>query len=350
MKGFNMKKSTFLMLGSALLAISIGAAASSTYAWFTSSTVVNAAFKNMTAVSTEGDLYVDWDTSYTASTNDYGIADVGGADSARNHAFRANPYNVTDTVVHDVANNDYDGITFQNLRDASIDLTKATPKAYKAELDGVGGITGNYTQVADSGNSLDTSSGTYYFVKLKLRFIVKSQTNLKAYHIFMSNATFTNSDATKKIDSAVRMGIKPYRGTNNTVTEDDVYSVWAPDYNQTDKAPDGTTVNGTTLKYVSGTTTLGDYEYASAVSDAKKGFSSTVGTLAYDNTTYGSYIGEVGSATSRNWVTYGTNNYYSYIDCDLYFWFEGSDVLCNKEQIQTTAYSLACSFRAIKQA
>ena len=345
-----MKKSTFLMLGSALLAISIGAAASSTYAWFTSSTLVTAVFKNMTAVSTEGDLYVDWDTSYTLTTNDYGIADIGGVDSARGHAFRTKPQDVGDTIVHDVANNDYDGVTFQNLRDASLDLTKANPVAYKANLDGVGGITGEYTQVADSGNSLDVSSGTYYYVKLKLRFIVKSQSNLKAYHVFMNSASFTNSDVTKKIDSSVRMGIKPYRGTNNTVTEADVYSVWAPDYNQTDTGSDGVSVNGTTLKYVSGASTIGDYPYASAVSDAKNGFSSTIGTLAYTDTTLGSYIGEVGSINSRNWINYGTQNYYSYIDCDLYFWFDGCDVLCNKEQIQTTAYSLACSFRAIKEA
>src|SRR5574344_2718406 len=339
-----MKRSTFLLIVLTLILISIGAATSSTFAWLTSSTFVTASLRDMMAISTDGNLYVDWDTSYTEGSYDFGIK--GGTNSARGHTYLSDPSTVSSNIVHDVEGTDYDGISFQRFRDCSIDMSTLSPTPYKALTGGDGKINGTYAKVSTS-YSADKFSGTYYYAKFGLRFVVKAGTNLAAYHIFMNNASLDLNGSKNNIDSAVRMGIKPYRGTNNTKTEANIYSVWAPNYDTTNVAPEKKKKNGTSISFVSSTTGTSTYSYSANSSDKMNAFSVATEELDYDNTDYSNYIGEVGSTTSRNWITY-SGGYYSYIDCDLYFWYEGSDVLCNLSVLQDQAYSIAIGFRAIK--
>ncbi len=339
-----MKRSTFLVMGVTLILISIGAATSSTFAWLTSSTFVTASLRDMMAISTDGNLYVDWDTSYTEGTLDYGIK--GGDNSARGHSYKDDPSTVSDNIVHDVEGTDNDGISFQRFRDCSIDMNPVSPIAYRALTDSDGNLNGTYKAISST-YSKDIFSNTYYYAKFGLRFVVKAGTNIASYRIFMSTATLDLNGSKNNIDSAVRMGIKPYRETNNTKAESSIFSVWAPNYDTTNFGPDGLSKNGSSINFVSSTTGTSAYSYALNSSNKMHAFSVATEELDYDNTDYSNYIGEVGSTTSRNWITY-SGGYYSYIDCDLYFWYEGSDVLCNLSELQDQAYSIAIGFRAIK--
>jgi len=340
-----MKKITFFVLGTTFLAISIGAAASSTFAWLSTNNFVAASLRDMMAVSTDGNLYVDWDTSYTDGLLDYGIKD--GPNGARGHSYRADPSAVADNIVHDVEGTENDGISFQRLRDCSIDMASETPIPYDAIYDGYGALSGEYRQVSQT-YSKDNSSSTYYYTKFGLRFIVKAGTGASAYHIFMHTATLNINGSKNNIDSAVRMGIKPHRGDGNTKTEANVYSVWAPNYDQVNTGVDGISLNGSQISFVSSTTGTSEYTFAENSENGTNAFVVAKTSLHYDDISYSNYIGEVGSVSSRPWTLYASEQYYSYIDCDFYFWYEGSDVLCNPKELQDQAYSIALGFRCIK--
>lgn len=310
-----MKKSKLLIPAVAFLVVSMAAAATSTVAWFTANTAVSASVSNIIAASSDGSLYID--SAYNANE--------GCGATLKEYDSKTDLSAATKTTA--------DNIALSELRDASFDVNNAKASYINKNADGSLGTT-----YADVAAPKDPNSKYYFYATFKLRFVVKTTDESQKYDIFLSSGsalTLAGSYA-NHIDSAVRIGMITGSKKN----------VWAPNYDTTDTDPLAKKNSATEISYVSNTGAAiaeSTYTYTEAAGSSvsyKTGTNITTFDATPSYSAQSNYLGRINSFASG----------YGSLETTFYIWFEGRDVFCINDNVQTSAqaFSLSLQFNSIK--
>lgn len=292
-----MKKSKIVVPALGILCLSTAAAVTGTVAWFTASRVKELTMSNIKVYNPESSLVMD-------------VA------------------NVANTTVTAESGNTPANVAHEALRDASVDMSTATPAVWATNL-GEDGQVQSFRSVASPYSAGTVSSTNIYYATVFTASFYLSASSGYEYALFFDSATsLSNTDeltaGTNDVISALRIGLKT---TNN-------YMTWAP----------RTVDSG--LKVIKATNTAA----AGVDTDVKPIIHSTAlptvtdDVLAAGYNTNAQYLGIVpfkaasGQAQTKLTVT-------------VYTWFEGTDSNCipDAKGIET-AFSAGLTFKMFRTA
>ena len=289
-----MKKTKVIIPAMGILVLSTAAAVTGTVAWFTASRVKSLTMSNITVYNPESGLEMT-------------VANV--ANTTVTPATDSTPANVEHSA----------------LRDASVDMSQATPAVWASILDDSGEVSG-FRSVA-SPYAAGTVSGTniFYATAFEVKFNLTATTGYNFELFFDAEESLNTVTAltagTNDVLSALRIGIK----TSSN------YVVWAP-----------RTVDAGVKKITAANTAAaGVTESKAIIGDANTLPATTNDVLNSGYNSNAAYLGQVPFKVQSGEQTY--------LSATVYTWFEGTDSKCipSSKGIET-AFAAGLTFKMFR--
>lgn len=326
-----MKKLRVILPAILTLAVSTSAAVTGTVAWFTATRLRTVEMNKITVVNPEEGLNLV-KVENKANTKLTGVKADGSLETDQ----------TTPTITHA-----HDGTSQGYLRDASIDLSKATPVVYKAKLGDDGTHSGYEIQPIGTADTKQfDGKKIYYATQFDLSFNIDREDNVVDTCLFFdvkasstkALAAVKDGDNTNEVYKALRIGFKA----------GEEWFVWAPLTGDTADATDESSdpkvyapryVTGTALANVADldktkNVIIGEQE--PGTTDAKYTESGDKNAIAASNKNNVEYLGVLPEKDDV-------------LKVSVYTWFEGTDTACVNANFQSAVETMEATLKFISR-